>query len=49
MKKVSWELSNNFKIEEFYLEYDKNIYECAEDDVWVAPEPPVANCDKQNI
>ncbi len=43
MKKVRWELSNNFKIKELYREYDKNTYECAEDDVWVTVETPVAN------
>lgn len=41
MRKVRWEVSNNFKMAELYREYDKTTYECKQDDVWVSVEIPV--------
>ena len=43
MKKVRWEISNNFKMAEFYKEYDKTTYECRDDDVWITLETPINN------
>ena len=41
MKKVGWEISNNFKMADQYQEYDKTTYECKDDDVWVSTEIPI--------
>jgi len=41
MKKVRWEISNNFRTDELYKEYDKTLYECKTDDVWVSVETPI--------
>jgi hypothetical protein len=41
MKKVRWEISNNFKMADQYKEYDKNTYECKADDIWVTVETPI--------
>ena len=43
MKKVRWEISNNFKMADLYKEYDKTTYECKNDDVWVTIETPIVN------
>ena len=42
MKKVRWEISNNFKMADAYKEYDKFTYECKDDDVWVSTEIPMS-------
>ncbi len=42
MRKVRWEITNNFKVSKDFKEYDKFTYECKDDDVWVTTEVPVA-------
>mgnify|MGYP001589273200 CR=1 FL=1 len=42
MKKVRWEITNNFKVGKDFKEYDKFTYECKDDDVWVTTEIPQA-------
>jgi hypothetical protein len=42
MRKVRWEITNNFKTGKDFKEYDKFTYECKEDDIWVTTEIPVA-------
>jgi len=42
MRKVKWEITNNFKSGKEFKEYDKFTYECKDDDVWVTTETPVA-------
>jgi uncharacterized protein with PIN domain len=46
MRKVRWEITNNFKVGKYFTEYDKYTYECKEDDVWVTTEIPL---DKKTI
>ncbi|MDO8265380.1 MAG: hypothetical protein Q7T41_00380 [Candidatus Saccharibacteria bacterium] len=41
MRKVRWELTNNFKVGPDFKEYDKNTYECKDDDIWVSTEIPI--------
>ena len=41
MKKVRWEISNNFKMADLYKEYDKTTYECKTDDIWLTTETPI--------
>lgn len=41
MKKVRWEITNNFKMADSYKEYDKVTYECKNDDIWVSTEIPI--------
>ncbi len=41
MRKVRWEITNNFKAGKDFTEYDKNTYECKDDDVWVNIETPM--------
>ena len=38
MRKVRWEITNNFKIGKDFKEYDKVTYECKDDDIWVTTE-----------
>ena len=38
MRKVRWEVTNNFKD---LKEYDKFTYECKDDDIWVTTEIPM--------
>ena len=40
MRKVKWEITNNFKVSADFKEYDKFTYECQDDDVWVTTEIP---------
>ena len=40
MRKVRWEISNNFKVGKDFKEYDKVTYECKDDDIWVTTEIP---------
>ena len=40
MRKVKWEITNNFKVGADFKEYDKFTYECRDDDVWVTTEIP---------
>ena len=41
MRKVRWEITNNLKAGKDFKEYDKFVYECNDDDVWVTTEIPV--------
>lgn len=41
MRKVSWEITNNFKTGKDFKEYDKFTYECKNDDIWVTTETPM--------
>ncbi len=41
MRKVRWEITNNFKVGKDFKEYDKFTYECKDDDVWVTTETPI--------
>ena len=43
MRKVRWEIANNYKMGDDYKEYDKVTYECKSDDVWVSTEIPLEN------
>ena len=40
MRKVRWEITNNFKFGKDFKEYDKVTYECKDDDIWVTTEIP---------
>jgi hypothetical protein len=42
MRKVRWEITNNFKVGKDFKEYDKYTYECKDDDIWVTTETPLA-------
>jgi len=42
MRKVRWEITNNFKVGKDFKEYDKFTYECKDDDIWVTTEVPLA-------
>lgn len=42
MRKVRWEITNNFKSGKDFREYDKLTYECKDDDIWVTTEIPMA-------
>ena len=42
MRKVRWEITNNFKTGKYFKEYDKFTYECKDDDIWVTTETPLA-------
>jgi hypothetical protein len=42
MRKVRWEITNNFKSGKEFKEYDKYTYECKDDDIWVTIETPIA-------
>jgi len=42
MRKVRWEITNNFKVGNDFREYDKVTYECKDDDIWVTTEIPMA-------
>ncbi|MHB1864667.1 MAG: hypothetical protein ACYCPS_00670 [Candidatus Saccharimonadales bacterium] len=46
MRKVRWEITNNFKVGKDFIEYDKYTYQCLEDDVWVTVETPI---DKKTV
>lgn len=41
MRKVRWEITNNFKVGKEFTEYDRYTYECKNDDVWVTTETPI--------
>ena len=43
MRKVRWEITNNFKQGKDFREYDKVTYECKEDDVWLTTEIPITD------
>ncbi len=46
MRKVRWEITNNFKVGKDFREFDKVTYECKDDDIWVTTEiPMVKNVD----
>jgi len=49
MKRVRWEITNNFKMVDDYKEYDKVTYECKDDDVWASTEIPMAEKSKPKI
>ena len=42
MRKVRWEITNNFKVGKDFKEYDKFTYECKDDDIWVTTEAPMS-------
>ena len=42
MRKVRWEITNNFKIGKDFKEYDKLTYTCKDDDIWVTTEIPMS-------
>ncbi len=42
MRKVRWEITNNFKVGKDFREYDKVTYECKDDDIWITTEIPMA-------
>lgn len=42
MRKVRWEITNNFKVGKDFKEYDKFTFECKDDDIWVTTETPIA-------
>lgn len=42
MRKVRWEITNNFEVGKDFREYDKFTYECKDDDIWVTTEIPMA-------
>jgi len=41
MRKVRWEITNNFKTGKDFKEYDKLTYECKDDDTWITTEIPI--------
>ncbi len=41
MRKVRWEITNNFKVGKDFMEYDKFTYECKDDDIWLTTEMPL--------
>lgn len=41
MRKIRWEVTNNFKVGADFKEYDKNSYACMTDDVWISVETPL--------
>jgi hypothetical protein len=46
MRKVRWEITNNFKVGKDFKEYDKFTYECKDDDIWVTTEVPMVKNSK---
>lgn len=46
MRKVRWEITNNFKTGKDFREYDKFTYECKDDDIWVTTEIPITEKSK---
>ncbi len=46
MRKVRWEITNNFKTGKDFKEYDKDTYECKDDDIWVTTEIPMTEKSK---
>lgn len=48
MRKIRWEISNNYKIGPEFQEYDKNTYECKDDDIWVSTEIPIQEITKKS-
>ena len=42
MRKVRWEITNNFKTGKDFREYDKFTYECKDDDIWLTTEIPTS-------
>ena len=47
MRKVRWEITNNFKTGKDFKEYDKFTYECRDDDIWVSTEIPIPEKSKK--
>ena len=47
MRKVRWEITNNFKTGKDFKEYDKRTYECPDDDIWATTEVPLAKKTKE--
>jgi hypothetical protein len=47
MRKVRWEITNNFKTGSDFKEFDKFTYECSDDDVWVTTEIPMDDKPKE--
>ena len=49
MRKVRWEITNNFKIGPDFKEYDKDTYQCDQDDIWLTTEIPIDESSKKKI
>ena len=41
MRKVRWEITNNFKVGSKFAEYDKVTFHCEAEDVWLSTEVPM--------
>ena len=41
MRKVRWEITNNFKVGSEFVEYDKVTYHCEAEDIWLSTEIPM--------
>ena len=41
LPKVGNQVTNNLKTGKEYKEYDKEIYQCQDDDIWVTIETPL--------
>lgn len=41
MRKVRWEITNNFRTGKDFIEYDKLTYVCKDDDIWLSTEIPM--------
>ena len=48
MRKVRWEITNNFKVGKDFKEYDKFTYECKDDDIWMTTEIPLIKKQTEN-
>lgn len=47
MKKVGWVITSNHKTGYELVEYDSTTYHCADDDIWVNVEIPLAKYAKK--
>ena len=41
MRKVKWEIRNNYMTGKNFKEYDEFTYECRDDDVWITISTPL--------
>ncbi len=41
MRKVRWEITNNFRVGSEFVEYDKVTYHCEAEDIWLSTEIPM--------
>jgi hypothetical protein len=49
MRKVRWEVTNNFRTGKDFKEYDKYTYECQDDDIWVTTETPLVKKNTETL